>query len=98
MNPGYRLTPEADTDLVEIWFYTFETWGIEQANKYLGNLEKQFINLVSQPGLGIAVDEIRKGYRCFHHQKHIIFYRPRKKRSLEIVRILHERMAIDRYF
>lgn len=95
---GYRLTPEVDNDLVEIWLYTLETWGIEQANRYLDNLEKQFVNLAGQPGLGIAVNEIRKGYCCFHHQKHLIFYRPQKKHPLEIVRVLHERMAVDRYF
>jgi hypothetical protein len=33
--PEYRLTPSAKSDLIEIWHYTAETWGEQQAEKYL---------------------------------------------------------------
>ena len=30
----YRLSPLAERDLEEIWFYTFENWSAEQADRY----------------------------------------------------------------
>jgi len=32
---NYKLTPEADNDLIEIWQYGYKQWGLKQANKYL---------------------------------------------------------------
>ena len=89
----YRLTPEADQDLITIWHYTCENWGSEQANAYLGQLERRFNDLADHPGLGKSCDEIRKGYRCLHEGRHLIFYRSNRKR-IEIVRVLHDRMDI----
>jgi toxin ParE1/3/4 len=31
---AYRLAPQAQRDLEEIWFYTFENWSAEQADRY----------------------------------------------------------------
>jgi toxin ParE1/3/4 len=31
----YRLTPAAKSDLINIWNYTSEKWGVKQAEKYL---------------------------------------------------------------
>ena len=36
--PGYRLTTAAEQDVAGIWDYTFETWGAEQADRYLEQL------------------------------------------------------------
>ncbi len=98
MMGNYRLTPEADNDLVIIWLYTFENWGIDQANSYLEKLENQFLALSQQPNIGRPVDQIRQGYRCFHYNRHLIFYRSQMKNQIEIVRILHDRMAVDQHF
>jgi len=98
MSIRYRLTPEADQDLVDIWQYTYETWGIKQANRYLDQMEKRFFDLANQPGLGKKCDKIRQGYRYFHSGHHLIFYRQNKKKQIEIVRVLHERMDIKEHF
>ncbi len=29
----YRLSPAAEQDLEQIWVYTFQHWGLEQANR-----------------------------------------------------------------
>ena len=34
MNLDIRLSKLAELDLEEIWFYTFATWSINQANDY----------------------------------------------------------------
>ncbi len=92
MKSGYRLTPAADQDIVGIWQYTSETWGIVQANDYLDQIEHCLKSLVENPGLGKPRDEIRKGYRSFHCGHHLIFYRKNPKKLIEVVRLLHERM------
>jgi toxin ParE1/3/4 len=30
----HRLSPQAERDLEDIWFYTFENWSAEQADRY----------------------------------------------------------------
>ena len=37
--PSYQITVAADQDLRGIWHYTFDTWGPEQADKYLDQIE-----------------------------------------------------------
>ena len=59
-------------------------------NKFL-----TYIKLLSdQPHLGIARDDIRKGYRVYHVGRHLIFYR-QKSTGIEIIRILHDRMDVE---
>jgi toxin ParE1/3/4 len=98
MSSGYSLTPTADQDIVEIWRYTFETWGVEKANNYLGQIERCLSNLVNQPGLGKKCDEIRQNYRSFHLGHHLIFYRLNLENQIEVVRVLHERMDHESHF
>lgn len=98
MSLGYRLTPAADQDIVEIWQYTAETWGVAQANKYLDQIERCLKGLVENPALRKSRDEIRKGYRSLHCEQHLIFYRERSKKQIEVVRLLHERMDHQAHF
>jgi len=92
MKSGYWLTPAADQDIVGIWQYTSETWGIAQANNYLDQIEQCLKGLVENPRRGKPRDEIRKGYRSSHCGHHLIFYRKNPKKQIEVVRLLHERM------
>lgn len=38
MNPTYYLRQQANEDLEKIWSYTFNNWGINQADKYVRSL------------------------------------------------------------
>ncbi|MGF1453550.1 MAG: type II toxin-antitoxin system RelE/ParE family toxin [Opitutales bacterium] len=46
---NYRLTREADADLVEIARYTRETWGEAQRDKYINELFQLFEEIASTP-------------------------------------------------
>jgi toxin ParE1/3/4 len=46
------------------------------------------------PSAGKSMTHIRKGYRASKVKSHLIFYRM-EKNTIEIIRILHERMDID---
>ena len=90
------LHPRAETDLADIWQFTFETWGAAQANTYLEQLDLGFHQLAKNPKLGKPGDEIRTGYRCLHLSRHMAYYRI-QDRQIIIVRVLHERMDIWQY-
>ncbi len=93
--PAYIKTPQADSDLQEIYRYTKERWGLPQAKKYLHSLTESFEFLADNPQTGRPRDDIRKGYRSLHKSKHHIFYRVEGQNIL-IVRILHHSRDIER--
>ncbi|WP_218079614.1 type II toxin-antitoxin system RelE/ParE family toxin [Anthocerotibacter panamensis] len=90
----FRLTELAKADLRAIGRYTQQTWGRDQRNSYLARLDKSFQRLAEEPERGRPYDEIRAGYRKYHVGRHLIFYREAQD-SIEIVRILHDRMDIE---
>lgn len=61
--PEYRLSPAAELDLEDIWTYTVEHWGIDQADRYTDLLTAAFAELALSPKIAPACDHIRPGYR-----------------------------------
>lgn len=86
----------AEDDLVGIWRYSFERWGIEQADRYLDELDEGIEALAGSPRLGSECGHIRAGYRRLRIRHHSVYYRLSSSR-IEIVRVLHERMEPDRH-
>ena len=74
--------------------FTLKSWGREQRNIYLSKLDESFHRLADQPHLGSARDDIRMGYRVYHVDRHLIYYR-QKSTGIEIIRILHDRMDVE---
>lgn len=87
----YRLTPAATRDLSSIWDYTVEHWDVGQAETYLGEIRAAIERISEDPNRGRACDEIRRGYRRYAIGSHLVFYVVRHD-SIDIVRILHQRM------
>jgi toxin ParE1/3/4 len=90
-----RLTPKARADLDAIWEYTVKHWGVEQAEAYLLSLGETMKLLANQPGLGRNIDDIREGYFKFPAASHIFIYRSQPG-AVEMVRILHKSMDVER--
>jgi toxin ParE1/3/4 len=86
----------AEDDLVAIWRYSFERWGIEQADRYLDELDEGIEALAGNPRLGSDCRHIRAGYRRLRIRHHSVYYRLVSS-CIEIVRVLHERMEPDRH-
>lgn len=95
--PEYRLTRLADADIVGIWQYTYQTWGKQQADRYLRQLERRFIDLAQNPAKGSPREELFSSCRIYPEGKHLIFYRS-SDNGIEVVRVLHERMNVPQYF
>jgi toxin ParE1/3/4 len=91
---NYVLTKEAESDLEKIWFYTFENWSNEQADRYLNLLLNEFEYLCIKPKSGTDFGKIRKDYWRTKVNSHFIFYKI-KRNEIEIIRILHEMMNIE---
>ena len=93
----YILSERADEDLEEIFEFTLNKFGFQQAEKYLFELENVFETLYKNPSLGKKRNEIKNGLLSFPKDNHIVFYRILKNR-IWIVRVLHGSRDIPNYF
>lgn len=91
----YRLGPKGASDLAEIFDYTVDIWGEQQAENYVDELARCFQMLADSPGLGRPCDLIFPGIRRFEQGKHVIFYK-RDRNGIIISRILHQRSLPSR--
>jgi toxin ParE1/3/4 len=92
----YVLSPKAQDDLRDIWDYTAERWGAEQANEYLRILQRAIEVVADEPRRGRSCDEVRKGYRKYSAGSHMLIYR-KIETGIDIVRVLHGRMDFERH-
>lgn len=92
----YILSIEAEKDLEKIWLYTFEKWSLVQADYYYSLIMNEIEYLSKNPTSGTDYNKIRKGYFHSRIKSHLIFYRIKlKTNTLEIIRILHQKMDIE---
>lgn len=94
---GYLLSEAADRDLEDIFDYTLNRFGTDQAVRYLIELETIFLKLTTHPGMGKNRNEIRRGLKSFPKFSHVIFYRLREN-HIFIVRVLHGSRDVSRSF
>ena len=87
---GYRLRPAAETDLEDIWDYTAETWGPDQADDYVRGLARTFDLLAEFPEIARERTEIEPPVRCHPYRSHLIIYR-QEGAWVVIVRVVHAR-------
>ena len=90
----YNLTNEAVEDLTDIWNYTFEHWSEKQADIYYNTMLNKCQYIATKPNIGKNYNGISNELFGLKVNKHIIFYRKFTNKSIEITRILHERMDL----
>jgi toxin ParE1/3/4 len=93
---GYALSPRAKADIENIWEYTEERWGLNQAKRYTRELQRAIETVARNPERARSCDDIRPGYRRFSVGSHIIFF-VMKRDWIEIIRVLHQRMDLDQH-
>lgn len=92
----YKISNEAQIDIENIWLYTFETWSLEQADRYFNLILNEIEYLTQHPTSEKDFNHIRKGYYRTKVKSHFIFYRINlKENEIEIIRILHQQMDIE---
>lgn len=88
-----RIQEAASFRLDEIYRYTRDRWGIEQADRYITSLFEAFDKIethevVSRP---IPVEFGVDGF-FFRHERHFVYWRRLSNGDVGIVTIIHERM------
>lgn len=95
VNARYRLTPRAEADLEDIWRYTHRRWSVTQADKYIRDFLGAFSELAASKRIGQKCD-VRDGYFKIPVGAHVIYYRQASD-AIEVVRVLHGRMDVNRH-
>jgi toxin ParE1/3/4 len=92
MPTTYRLTPDAQSDLVEIRRFTVKQWGTTQSKKYLSKLRNTIRLLAETPSLGKSRPEVGSNVLSFLHVSHVIYYVVHEQ-QLVVFGVLHKRMV-----
>ncbi|WP_342074902.1 type II toxin-antitoxin system RelE/ParE family toxin [Yoonia sp. SS1-5] len=89
------FSPAAAADLDNIWDYTVEEWGADQADRYTDDIQNTCDSLARGEKRGRDVG-IRSGYLKHAVGKHFVFFRTTKA-GIEVIRILHQSMDVGRH-
>jgi len=92
----FVLSPLAQADVDDIWEYTAEKWSVEQARRYVSNVQFAVESLADNPRRGRPCPDVKAGYYRHAVASHVIFYRVTST-GIEVVRILHQRMDFRRH-
>ena len=100
-----RLGAAAELDFAAILRWTTEEFGASQSRRYRDTLIAAIGELADGPEVAgsRARDEIKRGLRTLHVARHgrrgshILLYRAAPGTTIEIVRILHDRMDLPRH-
>ena len=94
-----RVQEAASFRLDEIYRYTRDRWGEQQADRYITGLFDAFADIASHQTASrpIPAEFGIEGY-FFHYERHFVYWRRLSNDEIGIVTILHERMhQIDRF-
>ncbi|MFO1202203.1 MAG: type II toxin-antitoxin system RelE/ParE family toxin [Tabrizicola sp.] len=89
------FSPAAVADIGAIWDYSAETWGVDQADRYVDDIRNVCVSLASGGRSGRRVD-VRDGYLKYPVGRHLIFFRQGGP-GIVVIRVLHQCMDVDRH-
>ena len=100
-----RFGAAAELDFANIVKWTAETFGARQSRVYRNTLVEAIGELAEGPDVAgsKARDDLMSGLRTVHVARHgrrgshFLMYRVAQGMTIEIVRILHERMDVQRH-
>ena len=82
-----RFSPAAEADLEDIWDFTLERWGREQAVRYIRDIEATSAGIAEGRSHSRSAELIRVGYRKAACGVHMIYFREDAD-GIAIIRIL----------
>ena len=92
----YRLSKECKSDLVQIYEYGIENYGLGQAQIYMLGLHELFQTLADNVNLGRDTSEFFPALKRFMYKSRMIFYLHTNS-GVFIVRTLSQRMDYERH-
>lgn len=90
------FSPMAEADIDDIYDYTEERWGYEQAESYIFGLRDICRSLAERQRRGKSLDQRGRAYLTLRYNSHFVIYRETELR-ITIIRILHQRMNVRRH-
>jgi toxin ParE1/3/4 len=92
----FHISEQAIQDLNDIWAYSLHKWSQKQADRYYNLIIEEIKFIADNFMTGKSIDSTRKHYRMTKVKSHLIFYKITTNDNVEIVRILHQRMEINK--
>ena len=85
----------------EIWYYTYTTWGVEQADRYIHQLHDFLSNLpgdLDAPTIKRVVADLRRDVLMVRYAHHYVFFQRADDQAsgngIQVLSILHESMDL----
>lgn len=91
-----EITPEAESDLLQIWLYIADDQPVN-ADRYLDKIQEKASRLAEFPELGRERDELSVGLRCFPVDRYNLYYLITETK-LYLVRVLPADRDINQIF
>jgi toxin ParE1/3/4 len=95
----YRFFKTADAAQDEIWDYTCDKWGEDQAKKYINGLHKHIAEFADKkkpwkplPQKLVVPSDLETKVYFSQYESHYIFFRELSDGKIGIMSILHEKM------
>lgn len=89
----YALSPKARRDITDIWLYTADRWGVDQADDYIAQIEEDLRKAATGLRVAQPIDELWK----IRSSQHLCVFAKEGDGLVWVIRILHERMDVKRY-
>lgn len=94
----YSFHSNAIEQQVDIWLYTYENWGEQQADKYIDGLHEHLSAVTKNPGLLRSIPNfLIEDIYFSHYQRHYLFLKTANENLVEkfqVLSILHDSMDI----
>lgn len=91
------LSPAAQSDMSDIWDFTAERWGEDQAERYTQRLRGTLTELAASRPTSRSAEDVAPGYRKCLAGSHIAYFRIAAD-DLIVIRILHQSMDPETQF
>ena len=85
---SYKLSVEAENDVIRIYEYGFYKFGLIQADKYYNELFECFNKIAKNPSMFPAAEHIKEGYRYCVSGVDTIYFKIKKNNGIEIITII----------
>jgi toxin ParE1/3/4 len=84
-----RISPQAEAELDDIWYYiATESGSIEVAQQFVNAIDDQFLLLAKHPFLGRRRDDLKPGLRSINVGDYVVIYRVDVDDAL-VLHVLH---------
>ena len=93
---NFQVRQATDNDLLDIFIYGCEKFGLDTAEAYIYRLEAGIQQLTEHPESGRSIEQIIAGVRALPVVSHVIYYQVTDT-TIDIIRVLHKSMLPEKH-